>query len=149
MATTPAFAYDGAVWPRGSFPTFFPLESALGIFGDRLRKQREQRGISLEAVSATTKIGIRMLRAIEDEHFDQLPGGVFNKGFIRAYARHVGLDEDEIIAEYLAVQQESQLQSQAIQPDFRQPTAKPLQPGSNFAGASSHPDTRIEDYRAE
>jgi cytoskeletal protein RodZ len=42
-----------------------------------------------------------MLRAIEDEHFDQLPGGVFNKGFIRAYAKHLGLDEEETINAYL------------------------------------------------
>jgi cytoskeleton protein RodZ len=43
-----------------------------------------------------------MLRALEDEHFDQLPGGIFNKGFIRAYARYLHMDEDQVIAEYLA-----------------------------------------------
>ncbi|HTR67269.1 MAG TPA: RodZ domain-containing protein, partial [Terriglobales bacterium] len=44
----------------------------------------------------------RFLRALEEERLDQLPGGVFNKGFIRAYARHLGLDENEIVGEYLA-----------------------------------------------
>ena len=43
-----------------------------------------------------------MLRALEEEKFDQLPGGIFNKGFVRAYARHVGLDEDQAIADYMA-----------------------------------------------
>ena len=54
----------------------------MGAFGEKLRKQREQRGIELDAISNTTKISTRMLRAIEEEHFDQLPGGVFNKGFV-------------------------------------------------------------------
>src|SRR6202035_4047097 len=62
--------------------------------------QREQRGLALEAISNTTKISTRMLRALEGEHFDQLPGGVFNKGFVRAYARFLGIDEDQAVADY-------------------------------------------------
>src|SRR5262249_47362941 len=71
-------------------------------FGVRLKEEREQRGITLEEISSSTKIGTRFLSAIEDEHFEQLPGGIFNKGFVRAYARYLGLDEEETIAEYLA-----------------------------------------------
>jgi len=74
----------------------------MGSFGERLRKEREQKGISLEDISLETKIGTRLLRALEEEHFDQLPGGIFNKGFVRAYARHLGLDEEQTIADYLA-----------------------------------------------
>jgi cytoskeleton protein RodZ len=70
-------------------------------FGVRLKQVREQRGVTLEEISATTKIGTRMLVALEQDHFDQLPGGIFNKGFIRAYARCLGLDEDQAIADYL------------------------------------------------
>src|SRR6202167_5726194 len=81
--------------------------SAVGAFGEKLRKQREQRGIALDAISNTTKISTRMLRAIEEEHFDQLPGGVFNKGFVRAYARQVGLNEEEAVADYLAALREN------------------------------------------
>ena len=81
----------------------------MGAFGEKLRKQREQQGIGLDAISDTTKISTRMLRALEDEHFDQLPGGVFNKGFVRAYARQVGLNEEEAIADYLAAVRESQV----------------------------------------
>lgn len=88
-------------------------------FGEKLRRQREQRGITLEAISNTTKISTRMLRALEEENFEQLPGGVFNKGFIRAYARQVGLDEEEAITDYLAALHESQLHSQKILPDLR------------------------------
>ncbi len=81
----------------------------MGTFGEKLRKQREQQGIGLDAISDTTKISTRMLRALEDEHFDQLPGGVFNKGFVRAYARQVGINEEEAIADYLAAVRENQV----------------------------------------
>ena len=74
----------------------------MGKFGDKFRKERERQGIKLEDVSNSTKIGSRMLRAIEEELFDQLPGGVFNKGFIRAYAKYLGLDEEETITGYVA-----------------------------------------------
>ena len=70
-------------------------------FGEKLRKEREQRKITLDDISSTSKISTRMLRALEEEHFDELPGGVFNKGFVRAYARHVGLDEEQTVSDYL------------------------------------------------
>jgi cytoskeletal protein RodZ len=70
-------------------------------FGAQLKREREQRKISLDDISVSTKIGTRFLRAIEDDHFDELPGGIFNKGFVRAYARHIGLDEEQVIADYL------------------------------------------------
>jgi cytoskeletal protein RodZ len=71
-------------------------------FGTRLRREREKRKVSLDDLSAATKISNRFLIAIECDRFDQLPGGIFNRGFIRAYAGHLGLDEDQIISEYLA-----------------------------------------------
>jgi cytoskeleton protein RodZ len=70
-------------------------------FGARLKREREQQGMVLEGVAATTKISVRMLQALEEERFGQLPGGIFNKGFVRAYARHLGLDEEQAIADYL------------------------------------------------
>jgi cytoskeleton protein RodZ len=73
----------------------------LPSFGENLKLEREKRNISLEEISASTKIGTRMLQALEEEKFNQLPGGIFNKGFVRAYARMVGLDEDQAVAEYL------------------------------------------------
>jgi len=106
----------------------------LGAFGEKLRKQREQRGLALDAISNTTKISTRMLRALEDEHFDQLPGGVFNKGFVRAYARQVGLDEEETVTDYLTALRESQIHSQKILPDLRNPGVKP--------SSVTPPDTR-------
>lgn len=70
-------------------------------FGEKLKLEREKRKISLDQISSSTKIGTRMLQALEEEKFSQLPGGIFNKGFVRAYARVVGLDEDQTVADYL------------------------------------------------
>ncbi len=70
-------------------------------FGARLKREREQRKVTLDEISLSTKIGTRFLRALEEEHFEQLPGGIFNKGFVRAYARHLGMDEEQTISEYL------------------------------------------------
>jgi cytoskeleton protein RodZ len=80
--------------------------SAMGAFGDRLRREREMRGITLDEITESTKISRRHLEALEGEHFDQLPGGVFNKGFVRAYARFLGLDEDQAVADYSAASNE-------------------------------------------
>src|SRR5580692_3801527 len=69
-------------------------------FGESLKREREMRGVTLEEISAATRIATRFLRAIENESWDQLPGGVFNRGFVRAVARYLGLDEENIVAEY-------------------------------------------------
>lgn len=83
----------------------------MGSFGDRLKKEREQRSVSLDDIALSTKIGTRMLRALEEEKFDQLPGGIFNKGFVRAYARHLGLDEQQTINDYMEALGENQQRS--------------------------------------
>src|SRR5271165_700227 len=86
----------------------------MGSFGERLRREREMRGISLENIAESTKIGTRLLRALEEEHFDLLPGGIFNKGFVRAYAKYLGLNEDEAVADYLLAAGESNLDPRVI-----------------------------------
>lgn len=97
----------------------------MGEFGDKFRKAREKKDISLDDVSNVTKIGSRMLRAIEEEHFDQLPGGVFNKGFIRAYAKHLGLNDEEAVTDYLACLRQAQIDAHEVwEPE------KPVKPSS-------------------
>jgi cytoskeletal protein RodZ len=78
----------------------------VGQFGEKLRRERELRGITLEEVAVATKIGTRNLRALEEENFSQLPGGIFNKGFVRAYARYVGIDEEQAVGDYMAANQD-------------------------------------------
>jgi cytoskeleton protein RodZ len=73
----------------------------LPSFGEKLKLEREKRNITLEQISVSTKIGTRMLRALEENQFSQLPGGIFNKGFVRAYSRVLGLDEEQTVADYL------------------------------------------------
>ena len=69
-------------------------------FGEHLKREREMRGVSLNEISAATRIGTRFLEAIENDHWNELPGGAFNRGFIRSIARYLGLDEDNLVAEY-------------------------------------------------
>lgn len=83
----------------------------MGEFGTKFREAREKKELSLDDVSNVTKISSRMLQAIEEEHFDQLPGGVFNKGFIRAYAKHLGLNGDDAVSDYLLCLRQAQIDS--------------------------------------
>lgn len=58
------------------------------------------RGVSLEEIAAATRISTRFLEALEKEQWGELPGGVFNRGFIRSVSKYLGLDEDDMVAEY-------------------------------------------------
>lgn len=71
-----------------------------GSFGEHLKREREMRGVALEEIAAATRIATRFLEAIEKEQWERLPGGVFNRGFVRAVARYLGLDEEDLLAEY-------------------------------------------------
>jgi cytoskeletal protein RodZ len=105
--------------------------------GEELRHKREQRGISLAEIAEATRIGTRFLKAIETNNFSILPGGIFTRSFIRAYAKHVGMNEDEAIGLYLqqvaepSVEQQ-ELQTAAINPALpaekikKQPTPTPV-----------------------
>lgn len=73
---------------------------ARGNFGERLKRERELREVSLKEITTTTRIGPRYLEALENEEWDKLPGGVFNRGFVRAIARYLGLDEENLLSEY-------------------------------------------------
>src|SRR5215471_7246764 len=80
----------------------------MGAFGDKLRREREMRGITLSEISESTKISKRWLKALEDEQFDQLPGGVFNRGFVRAYARFLGINAEQAVADYIVASNEQE-----------------------------------------
>jgi cytoskeletal protein RodZ len=68
--------------------------------GEQLRLAREERGIGLREICDQTRISVHYLEAIEANDFKRLPGGVFNRSFIKAYARYVGYDEREAIEGY-------------------------------------------------
>src|SRR5205809_6092886 len=101
----------------------------MSVFGDRMRRELEMRGVTLEEISESTKISKRALQALEEEDFDLLPGGIFNKGFVRAYARFLGIDEEQAVADFVAADasnRESEekeqfplrLEDRAVQPDL-------------------------------
>jgi cytoskeletal protein RodZ len=71
-------------------------------FGPLLRQAREQRGLSLQQVAATTKISARVLDALERNDPSKLPGGIFSRAFVRAYAKEVGLDPEETVTRFVA-----------------------------------------------
>jgi cytoskeletal protein RodZ len=111
----------------------------VGEFGDKFRKARESKDLTFDDVSNVTKISARMLQAIEEEHFDVLPGGVFNKGFIRAYAKHLGLNDEEAVTDYLTCLRQAQIDAQQVwepqrpaptrvAPPNRRPAAEPGKP---------------------
>jgi cytoskeletal protein RodZ len=73
---------------------------ARGNFGERLKRERELREVTPNEIVVATRISLRFLDALENEDWDKLPGGIFNRGFVRAIARYLGLDEENLLAEY-------------------------------------------------
>ncbi len=68
--------------------------------GEQLRLAREERGIPLREISDQTRISVHYLEAIESNDYKRLPGGIFNRSFVKAYARYVGYDEKEAVEAY-------------------------------------------------
>jgi cytoskeletal protein RodZ len=74
------------------------MKQEKGILG--LPAIRRNRGITLEEISGTTKIGVRLLEAIENGEFRKLPGGIYNTNYIRQYAQAIRYDEAELLDYY-------------------------------------------------
>ena len=70
-------------------------------FGKYLREAREARGVSLRELSVTTKISMTVLQALEGNNVAQVPGGIFGRSFVRAYAEEVGLDPETTVTAFL------------------------------------------------
>jgi cytoskeletal protein RodZ len=77
-------------------------ERTTGGFGSRLREARERRGISVRQIANATKIAASVLEALERNDISRLPGGIFGRAFVRAYAIEVGLDPEDTIREFIA-----------------------------------------------
>lgn len=86
---------------------------AKGTFGERLKREREMREVTLNEVTVATRIGPRFLEALENEDWAKLPGGVFNRGFVRAIAKFLGLDEEALLAEYDVAHGEQKVEAPA------------------------------------
>lgn len=68
--------------------------------GEQLRLARQELGIPLRQISDQTRISVRYLEAIESNDYKRLPGGIFNRSFVKAYARCIGFDEKEAVESY-------------------------------------------------
>ncbi len=72
----------------------------MASLSERLKRERELRGISLKQISEETRIGVRFLQALEDDRLDVIPGEFYRRSYLRAYARYLGLDEDRALNVY-------------------------------------------------
>jgi cytoskeletal protein RodZ len=70
-------------------------------FGPRMKRARETRGVTLREIATRTKISVSALEALERNDISRLPGGIFVRAFVRAYAEEVGLDPEQTIREFI------------------------------------------------
>ena len=82
------------------------MSSSTHSFGEQLRAERERRDVPLHDIADATKIRVRYLEALEQGEHDRLPGFVFAKGYVRAYAETIGADADRLVDAYVAEQQQ-------------------------------------------
>ena len=78
----------------------------MGSFGENLRREREQRGVSLREIADGTKISARFLQALEEDRVGVLPGGLFPRAFVKQYAAFLGLDADKAVADFVTAHAE-------------------------------------------
>jgi cytoskeleton protein RodZ len=88
-------------------------------FGEQLKFAREERGIALREISDQTHIPTHYLEAIEANDYKRLPGGIFNKSFIKAYARHVGYDEKEALEAYARTAREQGASEEVVSTPYQ------------------------------
>ncbi len=97
-------------------PDEAPVVAEPESFGTWLRRQREVREIDLREIADSSKVSMSYLRALEEDRFDVLPAPVFAKGFLRQYARYVGLDPEETVNFYLAAHHPEGEEQLSLQP---------------------------------
>src|SRR5215472_13936590 len=73
--------------------------------GEELKRRREARGLTLRQISDDTRINMRFLQAIENDNYRVLPGAMFNRRFVAAVAKYIGMDEEEAVRWYIEQEQ--------------------------------------------
>ena len=77
------------------------VERAKPDFGMKMRRLREEKGVSLRQIADATKISVRALEALERNDISRLPGGIFSRAFVRSYAIEVGLDPEQTVRDFM------------------------------------------------
>lgn len=78
--------------------------------GEKLRQAREERGFTISEVAEQTRISSLYLQSIENDDYNILPGGIFNKGFVKSFAKFVGLNEQEALEDYSRLISQNQVE---------------------------------------
>jgi transcriptional regulator with XRE-family HTH domain len=86
-------------------------------FGTKLRQQREQRQVSLEDISAKTKIKVSLLEGLEGDDLSRWPQGIFRRAYVRAYAQAIGLEPDVVVQQFLALYPEPPEEQPLVAPE--------------------------------
>jgi cytoskeleton protein RodZ len=77
------------------------VEQLKADFGARMKRTREERGVSLRQIADRTKLSVSALEALERNDISRLPGGIFSRGFVRSYATEIGLDPEQTVRDFL------------------------------------------------
>ena len=77
------------------------VEATKPDFGTRLKHAREERGVSLRQIADSTKISVGFLEALERNDIGRLPGGIFSRSFVRAYALEIGVDPEQTVRDFI------------------------------------------------
>jgi cytoskeletal protein RodZ len=100
----------------------------MASFGEKLRLEREMRGVSLREIADATKISVRFLRALEEDRVDVLPGGLFPRAFVKQYAQFLGLDAEKLAADFTHSHADAPVERRPVVPvDSRRPLVTPRQ----------------------
>jgi cytoskeletal protein RodZ len=104
----------------------------MSSFGEKLKRERELRGISLREIADGTKISVRFLQALEEDRVEALPGGLFPRAFARQYALFLGLDAERLVADFVSAHGDTTAERQPVAPPLARRSPLPL--GHIFLG---------------
>ena len=119
-------------------------------FGTRLRQQREQRRVSLDDISAKTKIKVSLLEGLEGDDLSRWPQGIFRRAYIRAYAQAIGLEPDAVLQQFLALYPEPPEELPLVAPESpkRPPTRLRFLLNAAFGAARQAATDARDGYHA-
>ena len=112
---------------RGSTANCRRAMTVMESIGTWLRRERELRNIDLVEVADRTRIPLQQLERLEDDRFAELPGEVFVKGYLRAYARAVGVPSEEVLGRFA-----NSMRSRDVMPAPQMPTQVAQERGGRF-----------------
>lgn len=111
--------------------------------GEELRRERELRDISLKEIADATKIGKRYLEAIEKNDYKTLPAAVFTRGFVREYARYLGLNAEDLVSRYSQIASDAEALAESNEPSLQRPHLRPDRPSREIPRPYARVDRNV------